>query len=936
MTVAVSTDAALERASRALDLIRGLGPVLVGSVSPQVLLPALLASIEQQFGLEHTYILLPVIDGRALEVVAARGAAASQVGSRVPFGVGLAGVAAANRRPVRIGNVRATRRYMAAMTSTRAATGVTGRLDVDLPGLPDADSQLAVPLIAGDELTAVLVAESQQPAIFTAEDAETFSLLTPQIAAAVRNARIAAGLERAKEAAEAAARSKSEFLANMSHEIRTPMNAIIGLIELALRTELTLRQADYLTKAQGAAQSLLHILNDILDLSKIEAGKLDLEAVEFELDHLLDNLATVLSVPADKNGLELIFIRGPEVPNRLVGDPLRLGQVLTNLVNNAVKFADHGDIVVTVEVKERTDATVRLGFSVRDSGIGMTREQVARLFQSFSQADSSTTRRYGGTGLGLAICKQLVERMEGDITVDSLPGIGSTFRFDVLLGVDEDQRRARQTVSLDMRGLRVLVVDDNPGVLGLIASHLSALSFSVRTAPSAEEAIVLLHNLAPEEAVQLMLIDQRMPGMDGITAARVIKGFGELAIMPKVVLLAATAASAAEASDEGCVDGIIRKPINPSELFDVVMQVFGKQDVAHPLNRRSDRSQVSLDLTPIRGARLLLVEDNAINRQVAQELLAAEGFVVDEAHDGQQALDALALRDYDAVLMDVQMPVMDGYEATRRIRLEPRWKQLPVLAMTANVLREDRLRAESAGMNDHIAKPIDPAALFGALLRWVKTPVAAAAAPAAPKPVAAPVVDTLPELPGVNLAEGLARVGNNRGLFRRILDSLHRDHADELRRITDAIKGGEVAVASRAAHTLKGIMGTIGAGELSREFGLLEAALLREDLVAATGQIASMEGRFAALIAPLAPASGVQTALFTQAELQSRCDGLEQLLGDFNPDAADAAVALAEGWPPGEGALLAKRVAELAAGFDFPGATEALQALRASLAGSTP
>ena len=479
MTVALPVDAALLRATRALDLIRGMGPVLVESVSLQVLLPALLASIETLFGLEHTYILLPDAEGRSLEVVAARGAAASQVGAKIPFGIGLAGVAAANRRPVRIGNVQATRRYMAAMTSSRTGGATATRIEVDLPGLPDADSQLAVPLIAGDELTAVLVVESPLAAIFTAEDAETFSLLTPQIAAAVRNASITAGLERAKEAAEAAARSKSEFLANMSHEIRTPMNAIIGLIELALRTELTPRQSDYLTKSQGAAQSLLHILNDILDLSKIEAGKLELESVAFELDGLLDNLATVLSVPAEKSGMELIFVRGPEVPNRLVGDPLRLGQILTNLVTNAVKFSERGDIVVTVEVKEPTESGVRLGFSVRDSGIGMTAEQIGRLFQTFAQADSSTTRRYGGTGLGLAICKQLVERMQGEIAVDSLPGVGSTFRFDVMLGLNEDQRRQRHEISLDMRGLRVLVVDDNPGVLGLLAAHLTALSCEV-------------------------------------------------------------------------------------------------------------------------------------------------------------------------------------------------------------------------------------------------------------------------------------------------------------------------------------------------------------------------------------------------------------------------------------------------------------------------
>ena len=310
--------------------------------------------------------------------------------------------------------------------------------------------------------------------------------------------------------------------------------------------------------------------------------------------------------------------------------------------------------------------------------------------------------------------------------------------------------------------------------------------------------------------------------------------------------------------------------------------------------------------------------------------------MVDEAHDGQQALDALRLADYDAILMDVQMPVMDGYEATRRIRSEPRWRTLPILAMTANVLREDRLRADEAGMDDHIAKPIDPAALFGALLRHVK-PRAFAEAPAPPPAAAAlPEALPLPELPGVNLVEGLARVGNNRGLFLRILESLQRDHADELVRITVAIQGGDVAGASRAAHTLKGIMGTIGAAELWRQFGLLEASLMREDLVAASSQLAAMGPAFDALLAPLAAAAAPAATTLSSAERAAGCDALQILFDELNPDAADAAAALAAGWPAGEGAEAMKKVAALAAAFDFPGALETLRALRAAAAGTAP
>jgi len=547
-------------------------------------------------------------------------------------------------------------------------------------------------------------------------------------------------MRHAQQMAEDAAKTKSDFLANMSHEIRTPMNAIIGMAHLALKTEMTPRQRDYCKKIYNSGQHLLGIINDILDFSKIEAGKLNVEHSEFELEKLLDNVANLVSEKTTAKGLELVFDIAPDVPRALVGDSLRMGQVLINYSNNAVKFTEKGEIDIVFKVKERTEKDVLLYCAVRDTGIGLTEEQMGRLFQSFQQADTSTTRKYGGTGLGLSISKKLAELMGGEVGVESVHGQGSTFWFTARLGIGTEKQR-ELLPEPDLRGRRVLVVDDNENARMVLNDLLTGMTFQVEEVGAGATALEAIRDRSgTPEAYEIVFLDWQMPGMDGIETARQIKALG-LADTPHLVM--ATAYGREEVMKEAHAAGIedvLIKPVNASLLFDIAIRLLGGEIKEH--RSHGDAPSQSLeDMAAIKGARILLVEDNELNQEVAGEILRDAGFLVDIADNGQIAVAKVQQVSYDIVLMDMQMPVMDGVTATTEIRKDARFNALPIVAMTANAMQQDKEKCLAAGMVDFVTKPIQPDELWAALRRWIKPGATSARATA---DVQSPVIEGNP------------------------------------------------------------------------------------------------------------------------------------------------------------------------------------------------
>ena len=775
----------------------------------------------------------------------------------IPLGQSALGRAAVSRAPVQVSDIQDDQ--MPVLARIRSVLMQC-----------DYHSLLALPLLIEQRIMGGLVVWRQESGSFPARVVNLLQTFASQSTLAIQNAHLFREIEARGHELEIASKHKSQFLANMSHEIRTPMNAIIGMTHLALQTELSPKQYDYLHKIKISAKSLLGIINDVLDFSKIEAGKLDLESLDFSLDDVINTLAPVMTLKAqEKENLEVLLDIAQNIPRFLKGDPLRLGQVLINLANNAVKFTDEGEIVISAQLIKENKDQVTLEFAVSDTGIGLSPEQIDNLFEAFSQADTSTTRKYGGTGLGLTICKRLVGMMGGEISVQSTPGQGSTFKFTAVCGQSEQKKLQVLKSPPDLKGLRVLVVDDNATAREILKGMLASFGFKVSLATNGEEGIKELEKAS--KAHDLVLMDWKMPGMNGIEASRRIKKHPGLTKVPTIIMVTGYGREEImRQADQIGFESLLIKPVSASVLLDTILQVFGKEVTA--TSRIAEiKEQQAEALAHIQGAEVLLVEDNEINQEVARELLEGVGLPVTIAANGEDAVKAVKEKNFEAVLMDVQMPVMDGFEATRRIRNletgpavvpyervygaesmrikidkisdlkseipDPKSKiqGVPIIAMTAHAMTGDKEMCIEAGMNDYVSKPIDPEKLFSALVRWIKPGkrlVPDYLLARAAEDTQADERLPLSGLPGISVESGLSMVGGNRKLYRKLLSKFRRNYTSVADDIKYAMEKDDSKTATRLAHTIKGLAGNIGAQDLHLAATDLETALRQKQIQA--------------------------------------------------------------------------------------------------------